>query len=104
MMRNGRNELRNTGRGRVSGLARMLVMFAVLVVVAAIAVFAHSGYDAVEDRLGGYIGQPSYICQLDEGYIGYAPNGYEYEDYCNYMMPPPRQIVALTNIVTSLGI
>jgi len=104
MNNNGRNELRNTGRGRISSLVRMLMMFASLMIMAAIAVFAYGGYDAAEDGLGGYIGQPNYIYQLDEGYIGYAPNGYDYTSQCNYMMPPPQQIAAVTNMVTSLGI
>ena len=94
----------NTGRGRVSGLVRMLVMFVSLMIMAAIAVFAYGGYDAAEDGLGGYIGQPNYIYQWDESYIGYALNGYDYTSQCDYMMPPPRQIVATTNMATCLGI
>ena len=83
---NGRNELHNTGRGRVSGLVRMLVMFVSLMIVAAIAVFAYGGYDAAEDGLGGYIGQPNHIYQWDESYADYGLFGHDYESQCNNMM------------------
>ncbi|MCL2360541.1 MAG: hypothetical protein FWC73_01865 [Defluviitaleaceae bacterium] len=78
--------MRNKGLKKPQWL-RILTLFGVLAICAVITVLGLEGYEEY-----GYYddAKPSdYIYQLDEGYIGYTPNGYEYEGYCNYMMPPP---------------